>query len=574
MRQLLVQSPARTLSLRPDDPTVGLMVISRSQHLVQGPTTDCPDNSNGVSEAPSIGPPVRNAELRVDGAQSCRAATLTLLLVVGLLWSVITPTYTWASTASPSKACAHSGSGHTQIAATRLALTKTRATLARTQAQLRRHPARPSARLRAATKVLLRRISHLSLELSCATSADAPPHLHAAPDTVAPSAQPAATAAPSSSPAPLDTPPTTASSSEPPSVPPEAEPISPTLPTNPISSPARPPSRPVRSATVPLAIAVSGNSLIDGNGEPVTLHGVNISSTEWQCLYGEAFESPDSEASIAAIAAWHVNAVRIPLNEDCWLGINGAPTDMAAYHEIMRNYVERLNAHGIYAILDLHWSAPGTTISHLGPRFEGFFEMADEDHTPDFWASIASYFESNHAVLFDLFNEPFGVSWSCWLNGCIAPRGFQTAGMQQLVDVIRATGATQPIMVGGLGRAGEAGHAWLENHPIDPARQLVASVHAYDQGNINIFNTNIGTVAAQFPVVIGEMGEKDCGDSDLNALLPWSDAHGVSYLAWAWYTGECGAYPALITNYSGSPTAYGLGYREHLMATFPATEPG
>jgi endoglucanase len=279
------------------------------------------------------------------------------------------------------------------------------------------------------------------------------------------------------------------------------------------------------------------------------------------------------EASIAAIASWHVNAVRIPLNEDCWLGINGAPKSIESYHRVIQNYVERLAAHGIYAILDLHWSAPGATISHIGPRFQGFYEMADADHAPSFWQSIAAVFKSNPTVLFDLYNEPFHISWECWLNGCEAPRGYRTAGMQQLVNAVRSTGATQPIMVGGIEWAGSAGAEWLAHKPTDPDGQLVASVHAYDQANVGRFNSNIGTVAAQVPVVIGEMGEKNCADNDIDVLMPWADAHGVSYLAWAWYTGECAAYPALISDYRGTPTKYGLGYREHLLANFPAPSP-
>jgi len=334
-------------------------------------------------------------------------------------------------------------------------------------------------------------------------------------------------------------------------------------------SPQAPPLSALASAKE-LSIAVSGNHLVDASGQPVTLHGVDISGTEWQCLYGQAFYGPSDNASIAAMADWHINAVRIPLNEDCWLGINGAPTDIETYHNEIAEYVKRLNAHGMYAILDLHWSAPGTILSHLGAGFEGYFEMADESHSPAFWASIASYFKSNHALLFDLVNEPNDISWSCWRNGCIAPRGYQTAGMQQLVDAVRATGATQPVMVAGLEDAAEAGKAWLENRPTDPGGQLVASVHVYSQASISHFNTNIGTVAAQFPVVAGEIGEMDCADEDINAFLPWADSHGISYLAWAWYVGECASYPSLISSYNGTPTNFGIGYREHLLATFPA----
>jgi Cellulase (glycosyl hydrolase family 5) len=312
---------------------------------------------------------------------------------------------------------------------------------------------------------------------------------------------------------------------------------------------------------------------VNGGGKIVTLHGVDISGTQWQCLYGQAFDSPSNEASIEAMLAWHINAVRIPLNEDCWLGVNGAPTDIASYHEEIRDYINALGAHGIYAVLDLHWSAPGSTLSHLGAGFNGSYEMADESHAPAFWDSLASYFKNDHAVLFDLFNEPLGISWSCWLNGCVAPRGFQTAGMQQLVDVVRQTGARQPIMVGGLEHAGLAGQEWLNNRPLDPAHQLVASIHLYGLTSFNRLDSNIGVVAAQFPVIMGEIGEMNCADNDLDVLLPWMDEHGVSYLAWAWYVGGCAASPALISNYNGTPTAYGIGYREHLLKTFPATVP-
>jgi hypothetical protein len=320
-----------------------------------------------------------------------------------------------------------------------------------------------------------------------------------------------------------------------------------------------------------LSISVRGNRLINGGGQTVTLHGVNISGTEWQCLYGEAFYGPHSEASIEAIAAWHVNAVRIPLNEDCWLGINGAPTDIGVYHEEIRDYVEQLRAHGMYAVLDLHWIAPGTELSQHGADVggKGPFEMADESHAPAFWASVASYFREDHALLFDLFNAPYGISWSCWLNGCIAPRGYQTAGMQQLVDTVREAGGRQPVMVGAL-EATQLGHAWLENRPSDPAGQLVAAVHVYNQSSASHFNTNIGTVAAQVPVVAGEIGETDCAAEDIDSFLPWADSHGVSYLAWAWFVGGCASYPALITNYNGAPTSFGIAYRNHLLATFPA----
>jgi hypothetical protein len=47
-------------------------------------------------------------------------------------------------------------------------------------------------------------------------------------------------------------------------------------------------------------------------------------------------------------------------------------------------------------------------------------------------------------------------------------------------------------------------------------------------------------------------------------LLDWADKAGVSYLGWAWFTGNCAGEPALISDYNGTPTAYGAGFHDHL----------
>ena len=70
---------------------------------------------------------------------------------------------------------------------------------------------------------------------------------------------------------------------------------------------------------------VEGNKLVD-DGKPVRLLGVDRSGTEYACIQGNGFfDGQVDQAAVTAILGWHTNAVRVPLNEDCWLGINGAP---------------------------------------------------------------------------------------------------------------------------------------------------------------------------------------------------------------------------------------------------------
>jgi hypothetical protein len=329
------------------------------------------------------------------------------------------------------------------------------------------------------------------------------------------------------------------------------------------------------ASTMAPSVSVRGNQLISQTGKPVRLTGVNRSGAEYACGEGWGiWDGPtDTNSAVAAMTSWHVNAVRIPLNEDCWLGINGVKLAYSGgrYRSAIADYVSRLERFGVTPILNLHFSAPGKVVP------DAQVPMADEDHSPAFWRSLASYFKRDHHVIFDLFNEPYPDSnsdtraaWSCVLNGGTC-RGvaFRTAGMQQLVNVVRATGATQPLMVAGPQYAGDLDH-WLQYEPRDPLHQLVASIHIYvpNYAPCDIracWDSQIATVAAKVPVVAGEIGSKNCTASSIAPLLTWSDAHRVSYLAWAWNVGSCTDEPSLITSYGGAPTrTYGQGYKQHL----------
>jgi len=82
------------------------------------------------------------------------------------------------------------------------------------------------------------------------------------------------------------------------------------------------------TATASAALHVAGNRLVDAAGASVLLHGVDMSGTETTCAQNwttDPFggQPEDNLATFAAMQSWDINAVRVPLNEDCWLGING-----------------------------------------------------------------------------------------------------------------------------------------------------------------------------------------------------------------------------------------------------------
>jgi hypothetical protein len=334
-----------------------------------------------------------------------------------------------------------------------------------------------------------------------------------------------------------------------------------------------------------LDLHVEGNQLIY-RGQPTRLLGVSHSGSEFLCLRGASagiFEGPDADALATSILSWgHLNTVRLPLNEDCWLGLHGvsAATGGAAYREAIVGYAKRLHAHGLFTIVDLHWSGTGDAPA------SGQQPMPDADHAPDFWASVARAFADDPMTVFDLFNEPFltpdrssvADPWACWADGCTvraaegaASGGWRAAGMRQLIDAVRGAGARNVLMLGGLGYANDL-TGWLAHAPSEPLGQITASFHVYNFNpcaDARCWEAQIAPVAARVPVITGELGENDCGRSLLEAYLPWADSHRVSYLGWSWNPWDCAKGPALIRGYDGAPTAFGQGLRDHLALTAP-----
>ncbi|MFI1561590.1 glycoside hydrolase family 5 protein [Streptomyces sp. NPDC020490] len=328
--------------------------------------------------------------------------------------------------------------------------------------------------------------------------------------------------------------------------------------------------------------SVSAQTAAAAAALPARLRGVNRSGTEFMCVQNRGiFDGPSDAASIQAIASWRANTVRVPLNEDCWLGINGVNSAYSGtnYRTAISGFVSRLRAAGLYVILELHWSSgvytgSGSNCSTYASQCQK--PMPDNDHAPAFWKSVAGTFKSDQGVLFDLFNEPFpnmvmsdyNASWKCWRDGGSACTGFSytVAGMQSLVNAVRSTGATNYVMVGGISFSNDLSQ-WLTYAPSDSAGKLAASWHSYNFNYCNsqsCWDSQIAPVAAKYPLVVGEIGENDCAHGYIDTLMNWLDARSLSYLGWTWNTWDCSSGPSLISDYSGTPTAYGQGLKNRL----------
>ena len=371
---------------------------------------------------------------------------------------------------------------------------------------------------------------------------------------------------------------------------------------------ATPGAGPVAPLHVERGTGGAPGHIVDALGHRVSLHGANRSGTEFSCLFGQFADGPADEPSLLAMKTHHINAVRVPLNEDCWLGINGVPAAFAgpSYQRAIQTWVSLITSNGMIAVVDLHFTAPGGTLANKQAP------MADADHSPAVWSQLAKAFAGNGLVVFDLFNEPFVSDFGCWLRGgaCAQLNGqtYTVAGMASLLKAVRSAGAQNVVMLGGLAFSSDLS-GWVSSvkaiptlpTPLDgiSISNVAASLHVYDfngqtgcPSQFNGFSTSkacdsaAGTaantfatdvLAAGFPLVIGEIGISAFSSATaakfsaaqvseletwLDEMLSFADAQGQGYLGWSWNTDTP---PLLITDFAGDPTpGFGTTYLGHI----------
>jgi endoglucanase len=347
---------------------------------------------------------------------------------------------------------------------------------------------------------------------------------------------------------------------------------------------------PTATSTASVAVSVSGNKLIDAQGNEFQLRGVNVSGLE-----GSSFENDPwrgQKPNFAAMKTWGINVVRLPLAEANWLGLCSislnAGVTPAVYQAAIQAAVSEANALGIYVILDLHIIA----VPNLCPN--GQNAMADTTYSAKFWSEVATAFKGNPAVMFELFNEPQGNyppttnDWNNYITGGLT--GPQDTGAQQLLNAIRAAGATNVVLVDTLNYASTFGNnnpsktGFTDNAPgfhlptdTLSTPQLVAVQHyyntatKYEQGANVVLNKNI-------PIILTEYGDEDGTTNDTTAVYGWADPGGrasqaltsdgasfpgVSYVAWTWNFGY-GSW-SLISDSNGdlSGSPYAAAVKAH-----------
>ncbi len=319
----------------------------------------------------------------------------------------------------------------------------------------------------------------------------------------------------------------------------------------------------------PRMLKVVGNRLRDPDGKEVWLQGVNAGGLETLPQDKQAVKSV-----VVAIDDWKSNCVRLPMNDSFWYGRSPYQTDGGeAYRQTIDQIVTLTANRGAYLVLDLHR-----------------FRAPKQEHA-DFWKDAAARYKDHPAVLFDLFNEPHGISWDVWRNGGFVGekkgndesaflteeekkknQGFDSVGMQGLVDAVRSTGAKNVVIAGGVFWCNDLsgitnGFALTDT----VGNGVMYSWHTY---NWHPGWARILPVAERHPIFLGEVGadikkmdfipEKDQEDpyTFIPDMLGFIQKHRINWTGWCLHPR---ATPCLLEDWNYTPTPYwGVPAREAL----------
>jgi hypothetical protein len=304
-----------------------------------------------------------------------------------------------------------------------------------------------------------------------------------------------------------------------------------TDPSNPMMPTMTPNPDPIRACMSQLPrLTVVGNQLqasCAGQLMQVRLKGINRSGLQHKNgLQMAGFGSDPTPELKAWRDKWQTVVVRLPLGQSYYTTYAEAPQ----YQQGVAAIVAATRALGMYLILELH----GYDQANLNEA------QPDPNSTPAFWAQVAKQFGSEPHVLFDIWNEPWGVDWATWMGNA-----------QKIIQAIRGAGATDTlILVGGLDYAYDLTPLLTPNNRIVGMGPIIYATHPYPLKSnppsmASEWDSKFGQVAEQVPVIIGEygvddsstspygLGSKDAAHNWMTQLHNYIDAHQLSALAWS-----------------------------------------
>jgi endoglucanase len=243
-----------------------------------------------------------------------------------------------------------------------------------------------------------------------------------------------------------------------------------------------------------------GGVLLDSGGSPVVLRGMSLFWSQW----GAPFWNPTAIGRLAR--DWKATVVRAPLGIES----GGYLENPAREKAKLRAVVDAAIAEGLYVIIDWH--------DHNA--------QLHTDQSKAFFDEMAGAYGSSPNVIYEIYNEPFGVPWSTIKTYAEA-----------VIPVIRGRGARNLVVVGTPNWSQDvdvAADAPLADGNVAYALHFYAATH---KGPLR--DKAKAALGKRLPLFVTEWGTTEAtadGVVDLVESQTWLDflaQHRISWCNWS-----------------------------------------
>lgn len=287
----------------------------------------------------------------------------------------------------------------------------------------------------------------------------------------------------------------------------------------------------------PSMLSVKENKIVDSSGRAINLKGIMAPDPRKLDL-----EDRFNREYYEEIFSKGGNVLRLPVHPDKW------EDDKDYFWRYLDPIVAWAGENNQYVVIDLHFI--GNIASGIGDEMPSLKQQPKE-FTLSFWKQTAQYFKDVPNVIFEICNEPAMITSEEWYN---------TA--DELVKLIRETGADQLIIVGGIDYSYDL--SWVEKTPIKD-NNVAYATHIYpSRKNWDYY---FGEISKKYPVIVTEWGFSDeskditkqnylIGDKDSfgEPFLNYLEGKNIGWIA-CWYDDRWE--PEMFTKDFKSVTNYG-----------------
>jgi endoglucanase len=250
---------------------------------------------------------------------------------------------------------------------------------------------------------------------------------------------------------------------------------------------------------------VCGTKLCNKYDKPIQLRGMSTHGIQW---YANCIKT----ASLDALANdWKADIFRISM----YIQEGGYETNPRKFTDLVHGYIEEATKRGMYALVDWHQLSPGDPNANLA-RAKTFF------------TEIAQRHKDKINIIYDIANEPNGVSW---------PKVKSYA--EQMIPVIRAQDPDGVVFVGthgwstfGISDGGSETEVF--NNPIN-ATNFMYTFHFYAASHKISYLNALSRIADRVPVFVTEFGTQTSsgdGGNDFTMSQQYIDLMASKKIGW------------------------------------------